>query len=56
MTRLNCSPKITQNDFKETNHVRFQKQQFRDVLENKCFKILQNSQENTCAGVSVISY
>ena len=54
MTRLNCSPKITQNDFQETNHVRFLKQQFRDVLENKCFKILQNSQENTCAGISFL--
>ena len=46
-------PKITQNDFQETNHVTFQKQHFWDVLQILNF---ENSQENTCAGVSVISY
>ena len=28
-----------------------QKQPFVDVLQNRCFKNIQNSQENTCAGV-----
>ena len=37
MTRLNCFPKITQNNFQEINHVTFQKQQFQDVLQNKFF-------------------
>ena len=30
------SPKITQNDFQESNHAMFQEQPFQDVLQNKC--------------------
>ena len=47
MTRLNCSPKITQNDFQETNHETFQKQQFRDVLQNKCSSEFCKNFQNT---------